>query len=122
MNALSMIGGDHGKGKAHKVINRLFGELMTPELLSMYTWSGRAKGNLRKNAFDSYNNIHKLIFSVLNLVENKYSMSDCVDDMKKRVFKYAYLKTNKNHENPIAIDGTDYASQIANINTFVVES
>lgn len=111
-----MIGGDNGKGKAHKMINRLFGEIMTPALLSAFTWSGRAKGSSRKNAFDSYHNVQKLIYSVLNLVESRYSMSECLDDMKKRVFKYAYLKSEKTDDNLLVNDSNaDIVSQILNM-------
>lgn len=86
-----MIGGSCGSGNAHKMINTVFNHLMTPTLLSTYTWSGRAKGNLRKNPFQKYKNIHLLVFAILNKVQHSYTMKNCFEDMKKKVFKYAYL-------------------------------
>lgn len=107
INAFSIIGGNHGtaKGKATKVLKQLFEQLMKPTLLSTFTWSGRAKGNLRKNSFEKYKNIQKLIYSVLNLVDKSYSMYECLDDMKKKIFKYAYLKQEK--ENVMFVENTE---------------
>lgn len=101
-----MIGGSSGTGMANKIINTIFDHLMTPALISTYTWRGRAKGNLRKNPFQNYHNIHLMIFTILNKVQQNYTMTNYFEDMKKKVFKYAYLKS------PESVAAEDFLSDI----------
>lgn len=109
INVLSIIGGNNGRGCAKKVINSIFDELMTPNLISTYTWHGRAKGSERKNPFKQHHNIHKLVFSVLQKVENGYSMAECYDQIKQKVLKYAYSKGMKiTSDEILMIDQYDY--------------
>lgn len=93
-----MIGGATGAGKAYKHIKKIFAAIMALDVLSTFTWSGRGKGIERKNAFEKYHNVQKLIFTVLNLIESNYSMDECIRDMKQKIFKYAYLHSSKNND------------------------
>lgn len=120
-----MIGGNSGTAKANKVIKTIFASIMTCELLSSFTWSGRGKGNGKKNSFEKYCNIQKLIFIVLNSVENTYSMSECVLDMKQKIFKYAYLHANKDLLSDVVVintqDSNNMVSKIKSIDNFIYE-
>lgn len=109
VNALSVIGGCKGNGEAKKVIHKVFEQLMTPALLSAYTWSGRGAGKSRKFPFKNYLKIHQLIFTVLNKVQSKYSLNECEEDIKKRVLKYAYLKSDSepSRANPVSSDESE---------------
>lgn len=105
--ALSIIGGTCGIGRADKVIVKIFHQVMTPELLSTFTWSGRGEGNERKHSFKTYQNIQKSVFMVLKLVQNSYSMEQCIRDTKLKVLKYAYLnaKSIDGLTAPIVLNG-----------------
>lgn len=93
-----MIGGRNGVGKADKLIGRVFLTIMSAELLSTYTWSGRGKGEEKKNSFKNYRNVQQLIFTVLNLVQKTYSLDECIHHIKFKVLKYAYLHSKKEIE------------------------
>lgn len=86
-----MIGGSNGQENAEKLIHNVIDSIMTPELLSEYTWTGRAKGNKRKNKFKTYTNIQKLTFNVFLLAQSTYCFSHFLKDLKEKVLKYAYL-------------------------------
>lgn len=93
VQSLTLIGGNSGIGKADKVIRQIFDALISPTLLSTFTWSGRAKGTQRKTPFKDYKNTQKLIYTVLNLVQNSYTLSSCICDIKCKILKYAYTKS-----------------------------
>lgn len=93
-----MIGSNRGDGKAEKFVQQVFQAIVSPELLSTYTWTGRGKGIDRKNSFKNYRNIQNLMFTVLNLIQKTYLMKDFLCDIKMKVLKYAYLHSKKTTE------------------------
>lgn len=93
---------------------------MKPALLCTFTWSGRGKGNSRKNPFENYSNIHKLMYSILYLVDKTYSMNECIEDMKKKIFKYAYLKTEPEDELLVVTNTENIISQVSGVSDVIV--
>lgn len=91
MSALSVYYGNGCNGQADKYLIRVMHAIITPELLSTYTWSGRGKGKEVKNVFKNLCNVQKLIFNSLNNIQKSYCMDTCIRDIKNKVLKYAYL-------------------------------
>lgn len=93
VDALKVIGGSTGQNSAKQILFPVIYAIISKCLLSTYTWTGKSKVGVRKHSFVHYENTHNVIHEVIHAADNRYSMIDCKNDLVKKVFKYAYIKT-----------------------------
>lgn len=86
------INGVRGDKNGSKIIKSVIHATISPTLLSNYTWTGRSSAREIKLALSTKKRIIDLIYNVVKSYDVNYSRSDCEDDLKYKVFKYAHIK------------------------------
>lgn len=63
---------------------------ISPQVLSKYTWTGRSTKPNVKLSFEKKQNIVQILFDVVYAYDSRYSRTECEEDWKYKIFKYAY--------------------------------
>lgn len=82
------INGIGGMKNGSKIIRSVVAATISPKVLSMYTWTGRSG----KKAFETKKKIVDLFYLVIRSYDAGYSRTNCLTDLKYKIFKYAYTK------------------------------
>lgn len=86
------INGVRGDKDGSKIIRSVVHATISPTLLSKYTWTGRSSSKEKKQILSSKEKIIDLIYNVVKMYDVNYSRSECNEDLKYKVCKYAYQK------------------------------
>lgn len=94
---LCTINGTNGSKDGGKIIRSVVFATICPSILKDFTWTGSSKSG-QKNDFKRHKQIFGVFFAVVHAYNQKYSQSDCEDDMKNRIFKHVKGKAEKMYE------------------------
>lgn len=90
-NALSKINGTSGDLDGKKIIASVVYSMVTPELLSKFTMTGKTSmKNVSKAKFKTYVNTINSMWRVINIADSMYTKAQFEHDLTYKVIKYAY--------------------------------
>lgn len=96
------INGDSGILCAKKLIKPLVSHVISPEVLSLFTWTGKTQQKgVRKLVLKEYTETNSLLYEVLLAADKTYTQREFFDNMVIKVIKGAYLNAEipNNKEN-----------------------
>lgn len=93
MRALVKIHGDSGQMSGSKLVKGLMNHIITPKLLSTFTWSGRGEKHIMKN----YGAILQVVFETMLAADSSYTLHQFKKDFVVKIMKVAY-KGSGEHE------------------------
>lgn len=79
-------------GSTHKILKTFIKEVISDDLLSYYTWTGKSKKEFgRKNSFQKeLINIGELLFNVVKAKDERYTKGIFHSQMVNKILKCAY--------------------------------
>lgn len=91
---LQKIGGTTGRSDGAKVIRSVVKRLIFPEFMAAISWTGKSTGGKgQKIRFERYANIIGVISSVCITADRNLTEQMVVHDLKYKVIKYAYARS-----------------------------
>lgn len=69
-----------------------FSTLVTPILLSQYTWTGKGKEGIRKHSFAKYKQILKVIYDAVRAGDKRYTLARCKMDLIQGDNRYPIIE------------------------------
>lgn len=61
--------------------------LIRPESQYLFSWTGKGGVGITKTAFEDYTEIIALVFAICHRADNKYTMANCMHDLKYTMCK-----------------------------------
>lgn len=94
MRALTKVNGDSGQMNASKLVKGFMNHIVTAQLLSTFTWSGRGD----KHAIRDYKSILCVIFEAMLAADASYTILQFEKDFVVKIMKVAYKGSEENEK------------------------
>lgn len=89
--------GNSGNLEGSKILKKTVLSVMTTNLLSQFTWTGKTnRKDVKKFALKDYPQILNLIYEIILAADCSYSRLKYDEDMVQRILKYAYTGQTTN--------------------------
>lgn len=107
-NALKVVGGESGKGCGEQVTMALFNIVFNEEIQPKMTWTGKTnKKDMKKIALKSFTKITKLLTSLSQAADVKYTDALFAKTIIYKILKYAYRGNSSNDDASDARSSTE---------------